>query len=148
MTTTTATHHAPSERTVPRVAALYTVAALATNLSVFAVARAADVSFEFQRTGSAAGTETVSAGAVFAATLLTMTAGWILVGLAAWRHRPALGTMAILGGGVAVVSALAPLGLQADLAARLTLASLHLVAGAFFITGITGLRRAVIGAIR
>lgn len=148
MTTTTAAHQAPPERAVPRVAALTSVAALATNLSIFAGARVADISFEFPKPGSAAGTETVSAGAVLAATLLTMTVGWILVGLAAWRQRPALGTMAILGGGFAVVSALAPLALEGDLTARLTLASLHLVTGAFFMTGIARLRPSDIRTIR
>ena len=139
MTTMTAAQ-APPERAVPRVAAFTTVAAVATNLSAFGAARVTDISFEFPQPGPAAGTGTVSAGAVLAATLLTITVASILVGLAAWRQRPALGKIAILGGGVAVVSALAPLALEADLAATLTLASLHLVTGAFFVTGIARLR--------
>lgn len=148
MTTITSVHVAAPQRTVLRVAARTTAAALVTNLSVFAIARAADVSLRFPEPGSAGGTETVSAGAVLAVTLFTMTLGWIVVGVAAWRHRPALRTLAILGGVIAAVSALAPLTLEADLLARLTLAGLHLVVGAFFIIGVTRLGRAVTGAIR
>jgi hypothetical protein len=148
MTTMTAAHRAPPEPAFLRMAALTTVAALVTNLIVFGGARAAGISFKFSQPRSTARIETVSAGAVLAVTLLAMTAGWILVGLAAWRHRPALGTIAILAGSVAVVSALAPLALEADLTARLTLASLHLATGAFFMLGISRLRRAGIRRIR
>lgn len=83
-----------------------------------------------------------------AATLFTMTGGWIVVGLAAWCHRPPLRTIVILGGVLAAVSALAPLALEAGLPARLTLAGLHVVVDAFLIRGIARLRRAARSAIR
>ena len=148
MTTTTAAHQAPPQQDITRVAALTTASALATNLSLFAGARAAGLSFEFHQPGAATGTQTVSAGALIGATVIAMTIGWVLAGLAAWRHRPSLGTLATLGGVAAVVSVLAPLALDADPSARLTLASIHLVTGAFFVTGVTGVRRTGIRTIR
>lgn len=131
MTTTTDVYVATREGSIARTAALTTMAALGTNLSVFAMARAGDVNFQFPQPGSAAGTQTVAAGSVAAVTLLAMTLGWVLVGLAAWHHRPTLGTMALIGGIVGVVSVFAPLSIDADSSARLTLAGLHLVTGAF-----------------
>lgn len=89
-----------------------------------------------------------TAVAALAAALVTMAMGWIAVALAAWRHRPTLRTMAIVGGVITAVSAVAPFALEADLSVRLALAGLHLITGAFFITGIGGLRRAGIGATR
>ena len=147
MGTITATYKAPPARTVLRVGTLTTVAALATNLGVFVIARVANTDFAFAKPGSAGG-ETVAAGAVLAATVLTMTMGWTVVGLAAWRHQPSLRTVAILGGTVSAVSALAPLAIDADLAAKLTLACLHLLTGTFFITGTARLGRADTRAAR
>ena len=148
MTPINVMHQAAPERVVLRVAARTTAAALATNVSVFAIARVAGVSFQFPQPGSAGGTETVSAAAVLAVTLFTMTVGWIVVGVAAWRHRPTLRMIAILGGVIAAVSALAPLALEANLPAGLTLAGLHVVVGAFFISGITRLGGVATSAIR
>jgi len=51
--------------------------------------------------------------------------------------------MALVGGIVGVVSAYAPLSIDADSMARLTLAGLHLVTGAFYPAGIASLRRAL-----
>ncbi len=148
MTPITSVQRAAPERTALRVAARTTAAALTTNLSVFAIAQAADVSFQFPQLGSAGGTETVSAGAVMVGTLFTMTVGWIVVGVAAWRHGPALRTLTILGGVIAAVSALAPLTLEADMPARVALAGVHLVVGAFFLIGIVQLGQAATRAIR
>ena len=148
MTPITSVHKAAPERTVLRVAARTTAAALGTNLSVFAIARAADVSFPSPQPGSAGGTETVSTGAVLVVTLFTMTVGLIVVGVAAWRHRPALRTLGILGGVIAAVSALAPLTVEADMPARLILTGVHLVVGAFFLIGILQLGRAATRVIR
>ena len=147
MTTTNEVHQTGPVQSALRVTVGTTLAALATNLTVFTTARAADVSFQFAQPGSA-GPQTISAGAVLAATLVTMAMGWIVVGLAAWRHRPTLRTIAIVGGVIATASAVAPLALEADLSVRGALAGLHLITGAFFITGIGGLRRGGIGGIR
>lgn len=148
MTTTTEVYVATREGSVARTAALTTVAALGTNLSVFAIARAGDVNFQFAQPGTAAGTQTVAAMHVAAVTLLAMTLGWALVGLAARHHRPGLRTMALIGGIVGVVSVLSPLSIDADSSARLTLAGLHLVTGAFYVAGIASLRRAGTGETR
>jgi len=48
----------------------------------------------------------------------------------------------------AVLSSLAPLSLDADNSAKVTLAGLHLVTGAFYVAGIAQLRRAEAGETR
>lgn len=126
---------------VVRAAALSTAAALATNLVVFAIARAADVALEFPKPGDAAETQTVAAASVVTATLLAMILGWGLVGLAVWKHRPPLGAMAIAGAVFTIVATIALVGLDADASTKLTLSGLHLVVGALYIAGITWLNR-------
>lgn len=141
-TTTARAQVTTSDRPVVRTAVLTTAVALAANLSVFGLARAQDVNFQFPQPGSAAHTHAVGAGAVAVVTLLAMVIGWALVRLAGRRHRPTLRTMAIVGSVVAVVSTVAPLTLDAGLSAKLTLIGLHLSAGACYVAGIVGLRQA------
>lgn len=69
-----------------------------------------------------------------------MTLGRVLVAVAARRDRATLRTLATIGGVFALASVLAPLSIDADLAAGLTLASLHLVPTAFYVAGIARLR--------
>ena len=150
-TTTTATTNtlkSTSSHHVLRTAGLTTSAALAANLTMFGLARASDVRFRFPQPGSAAATQTVTAGAVAVFTLTTMIIGWAIAARAASHHRPTLRTMAIIGAGIAMVSTLAPLTLDAGMSVRLTLASLHLVTGGLYVAGIAGLRRSNTGAAR
>ena len=140
--TSTITMHVTTSSRLARTAGLTTLAALATNLAVFGLARARDVNFEFPKPGSASGTQTVTAATVAAVTVLALVVGWAVAALAATRRRPTMHTMAIIGGAFAVVSTLAPLTVDSGLSVKLTLASLHLIAGAFYTAGIVGLRRA------
>jgi Family of unknown function (DUF6069) len=151
MTMTTAaikTLKSTSSHHILRTAGLTTGAALTANLAVYGVARAIDVRFQFPQPGSTNGTQTVTAGAVAAFTLMTMVIGWAIAARRASHHRPTLRTMAIIGAGIAVVSTLAPLTLDAGVSVKLTLASLHLITGGLYVAGITGLRRTITGMVR
>jgi Family of unknown function (DUF6069) len=154
-TTTTANANASSEMLdstsrahVLRTAGLTTGAALAANLAVFGLARASDVRFLIPQPGSATATQTVTAGAVVAFTLMTMIVGWAIAARAASRHRPTLHTMAIIGAGIALVSTLGPLTLDAGISVKLTLASMHLISGGLYVAGIFRLRRTDTGVAR
>ena len=111
-------------------AVLSTVGAMTANLSVFEIARAVGVDF------NSAQTPTVGPGTVLAITLAAMTIGWALGALVARRNPPRLRAMAIIGGVFAALSTLMPLTLNIAIAGRLTLASLHLIAGAFYVVGV------------
>lgn len=138
MTTITRSRRTTTTTKVVRVATLTAATAVAANLSVFGLASAGGISFELAQRGS---TETVTAGSVLGATLFTMALGWVLVALTEWRQRPTLRTVAIIGATFAVVTALPVLSFDAETSTKLALASLHLVAGAFFIAGIASLTR-------
>ena len=145
-TQTTPTTNSPSpspaaSRHVLRTAGLTTGAALAANLAVFGSARGLDVRFQFPRPGSVDATQTVAAGAVVVFTLMPMIIGWAIAARGVSHHRPTLRTMAIIGAGIAVVSTLAPLTLDAGVSVKLILASLHLITGGLYVAGIAGLRR-------
>jgi Family of unknown function (DUF6069) len=86
-------------------------------------------------------TQTVTAGPVAAFTLMTMVIGWAIAARGASHHRPTLRTMAIIGAGIAVVSTLAPLTLDAAVSVKITLASLHVITGGLYVAGIAELRR-------
>jgi hypothetical protein len=119
-----------SKRGLAGAAVLTTVGAITANLGVFGVARAVGVDF------NSAQTPTVGPGTVLAVTLAAMTIGWVLAALAARRNRPQLRAMAMIGGVFAALSILGPLTLNIGIAGRLTLASLHLIAGAFYVVGV------------
>ena len=144
MTTTTTTmnrtHEVRARHNTLRLAALTTGAALPANLAVFGLARARDVRFQFPQPGSS-GNQIVTVGAVAAVTVMTMIVGWALAARSASHHRPSLRTMAIIGAAVAVLSTIAPLTIDAGLSVKITLASLHLITGGLYITGIAALRR-------
>ena len=137
-----------SSRHVLPTAALTTGAALATNLAVFSLARARDVSFQFPQPGSANGTQTVTAVTVAVVTLFTMIVGLAIAARAASHQRPTLRAMAILGVGIALVSTVGPLTLDAGASVKLTLASLHVITGGIYVAGLAGLRRANTGVAR
>lgn len=145
-TTTIGTRRSNTRHHTLRAAALTTGAALAANLAVFGVARARNVSFQFPRPGSA-GTQSVTAGAVAAVTVMTMILGWALAARAASHHR-SLRTMAIIGAVLAVMSIVAPLTTDADLSVKVTLASLHVITGGLYVVGVAWLHRTNQGAVR
>jgi len=148
MTTTTHPPVTTSRGSLAPVAALSTVAAVATTLSIFAVARAVGVDFDFVKAGSTERATTIAPAMVVTVTLLTMAVGWVFAGLAVRVHRPGLRSMAAIGGVFAVLSSLAPLSLDADTSVKVTLAGLHLVTGAFYVAGIARLRRTEAGETR
>ena len=151
-TTTTATnmHLTPATRAlrVGRAAAVTTAAAIATNLVVFSLARSRNVDFRFPTPGSTTGTRTVNSEMVVLVTFATLLAGWGAVALAVRHHRPTLATMAIVGAVVALVSCVAPLTIDAGVSVKVTLASLHLIAGLCYVAGIVGLQHGRTGADR
>lgn len=148
MTTTTRPPVTTSRGSFAPVAALSTLAAVATNLSIVAVARASGVDFRLTQSESTEGTTTIAPAMVVTVTLLTMAVGWVLAGLAVRVHRPGLRSMATIAGLFAVLSSLAPLSLDADTSAKITLAGLHLVTGAFYVAGIAWLHRSEFGETR
>lgn len=146
--TTNNLHLIPTSGALPfaRTAGLATLTATATNVIVFGVARSQDVTFAFPAPGSPSDTMTVDTmtvdtAAVVLATFTTMLVGWAAAAFAVRHHRPSLTTMAIIGAVVALVSCTAPITLDATSPAKLTLASLHLVAGLCYVAGIAALRR-------
>lgn len=145
MTTTTRMPAAQSSQPLARTAAVTAAAALAANMALFGLARARGVNFQFPQPGSATGIQTVGIAQVVLVTLLAMTAGWAGVRLADRRQRPILRTIAIIGGGLAVVSTVAPLSLDAGWSVKFTLASLHVITGAFYMAGVAWLHRANTG---
>jgi len=147
--TTTNLHVTPVSRAlrIGRTAALTTAAATATNLIVFSLARSRDVNFRFPAPGSTRA-QTVDSAAVVLVTFAMMLVGWAAVALAARHHRPSLTTIAIIGAVVALASCAAPLTIDAGSSVKLTLASLHLIAGLCYLAGIAGLQHARTGADR
>lgn len=133
---------------VLRTATLTTVLATAIELGVFGVARAANVRFQFPTSGAGSGTTTVVAGTVAGVTFLAMAVGWLLVALAIRFHRPTMRTMAIVGGVFSAASTLMPLSLNTSTSTKLTLVSLHLIAGFVFVLGVVRLTRHDAGANR
>jgi Family of unknown function (DUF6069) len=139
--TTTTTNFRPTPTTshLTSTAAVTTIGALAANVSIYAVAKTFDINFQFPKPGSTQAIETVNASSVILATLIVFVLGWTMAALAV-RQRRGLRSLTKIGGVVALVSAVAPLTLDAGLSVRLPLASMHLVAGVFFVAGIGWLR--------
>ena len=79
---------------------------------------------------------------------MPMIIGWAIAARGASHHRPTLRAMAIIGVGIALVSTVAPLTLDAGVSVKLTLASLHLITGGFYVAGIAQLRRTNTGVVR
>jgi hypothetical protein len=130
---------------IARTAVLTTLAAATANISVFGLARGLGVGFA---PAGPTRTATVAGGAVVATTLVAMAIGWTLAALATRRHRHKMRTMAIIGGAFAAVSTIAPLTLNVGISAKLTLACLHLLGGAFYVVGLAHLIRAGARATR
>ncbi|MHB1988568.1 MAG: DUF6069 family protein [Acidimicrobiales bacterium] len=119
--------------------------AVAINTSIFGLARLGGV--DFAPTGSSH-KATVTVAAVLATTVIAMAIGWALVAFTVRRRRPTLGTVSMIGIVFASLSTLVPLTLNLGVSARLTLVSLHLVAGSLYVIGIARLRRTSAGETR
>ena len=123
--------HTPRSHTMRRAAAIGAVVAAVANVAIWAVGRAADVSFLVTPVGSATATE-IGVGMVVATTLVAFAAGMGLFALAA--RRSGRWARAVVGTGVvvAVVSAAGPLSTAADTSTGVLLAAMHLLTGAVF----------------
>jgi hypothetical protein len=148
MTTTTVTPIPPQHSQLSRCATVVTNTAVVVNAAVFGLASVGGVKFQFPRPGAENQTQTVNMITVVAATLTSMTAGWTLVAMAVRRHRPTLHTMTIIGGAAAAISTVAPLSLHTGTSLKFTLASLHLLAGAYFVIGAVVLEAATTRSTR
>jgi len=136
--------HAPKVG-IARPALLTAALAVAINASIFGLARLGGVDFAPADSTHRA---TVTVAAVLATTVIAMAIGWALVAVTVRHRRPTLGTIAIIGGAFASLSTLVPLTLNLSVSARLTLVSLHLIAGSLYVIGIARLRRASAGETR
>jgi hypothetical protein len=129
---TTTTTLAPSVgRRVWRPGLVAAGTAALANLALFAASRAAGVSYLVRFSPDADPTR-VTAAHVALTTLVPFVAGLAVAVVAARHLRHGLRTVQVLGAALAVVSLAGPLSLEADTAARLVLAAMHVVTGAAF----------------
>ena len=136
--------HAPRTR-IARTALLTAALAVAINTGIFCIARLAEV--DFVPTGSSS-KAIVTTVAVLATTVIAMAIGWAFVAFTVRHRRPTLGAVAIIGVVFASLSTLVPLTLNLGVSARLTLVSLHLIAGSLYVIGVSRLRRKSAGEAR
>lgn len=101
--------------------------AVAGDLAVFGIARAANVTFQFPTPEAASGTTTVVGGTVAAVAFPAMVVGRPLAGVSIMRHRPTFRTTAIVGGVFGAASMLLPLSIHASTTTELTLVRHHLI---------------------
>jgi hypothetical protein len=145
MTTTITTVPATESRSTPARRAVdiwrtgLTAAAVASaaNLAIILVARAANTSLLVRFSANPAPSR-VTAGAVVVTSVVSLVVG---TGVAALADRGAgsrLRAVQIAGAALALVSLGLPLSVHADIATKLVLASMHLVAGAAFVTALQG----------
>jgi len=136
MTTEDIDRRSPLLRTAGSTVLIATVAGLA----ILGIAAAAGVDFRVRPPGSDAVMD-INAVAVAVTIILTTALGWAVVALARRVGRPSLRAIGVIAAVFAVISVTMPLGAEGDAAARLVLASLHLVTGAIFVAGVELLRR-------
>jgi hypothetical protein len=121
-----------------RTGLVATAAAAATNLLLHRLGSAAGVSFAGELRGEPVEIRAVD---VLALTVGPMVLGTALAALAA-RVPRGLRAVQVLGALIAVVSIGADVALEAQAAARVILASMHVVAGAAFVLGLERARTA------
>lgn len=115
--------------------------AAAANLAVFAIARAAGAALLVRFSGHQAAWS-ISAVDVIVATLVALGLGTVVAALWLGRHRRGLLVVQVTGALVALASLSIPLGVHAGSGTKAALASMHLIAGAAFITAMAVARRA------
>ena len=114
--------------------------ALVSNLAIWGIGSAAGADFGVQPPGTDTVME-INAVAVALTTIVSMSLGWALAAYSQRRGRPTLRTVAIIAAAFAVISVAQPLAAEGDTAARLVLASMHLVTGAIFVAAVQRFRR-------
>ncbi len=115
--------------------------AMAANLAVFAIARAAGTSFRVHFAAHQAATS-VAAGHVLGASLSALAIGTAVTALWLRRLNHGLAAAQGIGAVIALLSLAIPLGVHADPGTKAALAVMHLVAGTAFVMAI-GRARAV-----
>jgi hypothetical protein len=127
-------------RPMRRAGTVGAAAALVLNAAIWAVGRAADVSFSVTPVMSDSSME-VGIGWVAAGTLVGFGAGWALLAWAGRRSSGWVSTVMISAGVVAVTSASAPLTAAEDTATGVLLACMHVLTGVAFLAGAQRVRR-------
>jgi hypothetical protein len=107
------------------------VTATVVNSVIYAAGRAADVAYLVQVTSS--GPQSVQLKDVVSLSLMSFAVGIIAAAVATKLRRPSLRTMQIIGAVLAVVSTWGDFTIEGDVAAKATLAVMHLVVGAAYI---------------
>lgn len=118
-----------------RPGAIGLVSAAAANLALFAAARVSDVSFAVRYSPDAELTS-VTSGHVALTTVGALVVGLACAAIVSRRLPWGLRAVQIAGAVIAVASVLMPISLDADVAAKLVLAAMHLVTGAAFVATI------------
>jgi hypothetical protein len=133
-----------SETSVQRlfaVGAVGAVAALAVNALIYGVGRAADVVYVI--TEKSNGTvERVGLGEIVSITFMTFVVGLVAAAVAVRWGRPSLRALQILGGVLAVGTALGDFTIDGSRSAMLTLALMHFVVGIAYIATLEVVRTA------
>ena len=114
-------------------AALPVAAAIAANVAVFAVGKAADASFVVAGRNAGDAPMEIGVAAVVFASLLPLVIGVVLTAWAARRRPTAARRLRMAAGVLTVVSLAAPLTADTDGGTRAALALMHLVVGAGYL---------------
>lgn len=128
-------------RTIWRAGLVAAGIATATNLAVFAIARAAGTSFRVHFAAHQAATS-VAAGHVLGASLSALAISTAVTALWLRRLNHGLAAAQMIGVVIALLSLAIPLGVHADPGTKAALAVMHLIAGTAFVVAI-GRARAV-----
>jgi hypothetical protein len=110
------------------------VAAALTNAVIYGVGRTAGV--EYVITQASKGTESVHLVDVLSLSLISFAIGLAAAVVATWWKRPSLRALQIVGGIVAVVSTYGDFTIDGTAAATVLLASMHIIAGVFYIASL------------
>jgi hypothetical protein len=127
-------------RQLLRVGALGAVIATVVNAAIYATGRAAGVAYVVTR--DSGGTQSVHLRDVVSLSLMSFAVG-LLAALVAARVGRGLRVLAVLGAALAVVSTWSDFTIDGNGAAKLTLASMHLVVGIVYVASVRLARRDV-----
>jgi Family of unknown function (DUF6069) len=104
------------------------------NAVIFGLGRSADVDYVISQTST--GVERIAVTDVVGFTLMSFAVGLLAALIARWWNRPSLRTVQIVGSAVAVLSVAMDLPIDGSTAAKVSLASMHLVVGLAFVVAV------------
>ena len=131
--TQTPTHSNRTSRRLMSAGAAAVVAATATNAVLYAVGRAAGVSYTLTQGGT---TGLIHLHDVVSLSVLTFAVGLAAAAIARRLGRPSLRALQILGAIIAVASVSMDVSVQGAASARVSLATMHLVVGAAYVAAL------------